>query len=366
MKIAIVHDYLNQYGGAERAVEALHEVFPEAPIYTSIYLPKNLPDTFQKMDIRTSFLQNFPFLNEHFKKYLLFYPKAIESFNLVDYDVILSSSSAFAKGAIGGDTTCHICYCYTPMRFVWDYQNYVEHENFGQIIRLLLPPALHLLKSWDLATIKRVNHFIAISESIRKRIMRIYQRPVEVIYPPVKTAQYHLSEMVEDYFLVVSRLNAYKRIDLVIEAFNRLGLPLRIIGVGSHENYLKQIAKQNISFLGKVAEGELVSLYSKCRALIFPGEEDFGIAPVEAQAAGRPVIAYAGGGALETIIDGVTGIFFHQKSSEALVEAIRRFDRVDFKSARIRENAIRFDEETFKIKIKEFVSKKAKEQKAVS
>lgn len=360
MKIAIVHDYLNQYGGAERVVEVLHEVFPEAPIYTSIYLPHNMPDSFKKMDIRTSFMQKLPFLHKHFKKYLLLYPKAIESFDLNEYDVVLSSSSAFAKGAIKGTETCHICYCYAPMRFVWNYEEYVARENFGKSIRKILPLAIQKLRKWDETTVNRVDYYIAISENIRKRINQWYHREAEVIYPPVNTEIFQPSKEIGNYFLVVSRLNSYKRIDLVIQVFNELKFPLRIIGDGPHRSGLEKMAHQNINFLGKVSDEKLAENYSKCKALIFPSAEDFGIAPLEAQASGRPVIAYAAGGALETVVDGVTGIFFKEQTVESLIEAVKRFEEIKniFNSKRIRENALRFDKEIFKKKIKSFIEEK--------
>lgn len=360
MKIAIVHDYLNQYGGAERVVEVLHETFPEVPIYTTIYLPKNMPDAFKNMDIRTSFMQNLPFLNKHFKKYLMLYPKAIEKLDLSEYNVILSSNSAFAKGIKVNSNTLHICYCYTPMRFVWDYERYVERENFGRVIRIILPFFIKWLRKWDLKTNSSVNYFIAISKNVQRKIKECYNRKAELIYPPVDIGKFKISEKIEDYFLIVSRLNTYKRIDLVIETFNQLKLPLRIIGNGPYRKNLEKLAGPNIEFLGKVNEEVLVEKYSHCQSLIFPGEEDFGIAPVECQASGRPVIAYAAGGALETVIEGVTGVFFREQTAEFLIEAIKKFDKLrnNFNPKKIRENALRFDKEIFKKKIKAFIEEK--------
>lgn len=356
-----MHDYLNQYGGAERVVEVLHEIFPEAPIYTSIYISKNLSKSFRGMDIRVSFMQKLPFLDRHFKKYLLLYPKAMESFNLENYDVVLSSSSAFAKGVKLLKKTCHICYCYTPMRFVWDYENYIARENFGKVIYKVLPLAINKLRKWDLETSRGVNYFIAISENVRKRIKKYYHKEAEVIYPPVEVSKFKVAREVRDYFLVVSRLNSYKRVDLVIEAFNKLGLPLRVVGDGPYRSELeKMVIGKNIKFLRRVPDEKLIEIYSKCRAFIFPGEEDFGIAPVEAQASGRPVIAYAGGGALETIVEGVTGIFFYGQSVTHLINAVKNFVQKEsyFKPDVIRKNALRFDKEIFKQKLKDFVHEK--------
>lgn len=358
MKIAIVHDYLNQYGGAERVIEAFHEVFPDAPIYTSIFLPENLPPVFSRMDIRSSFVQRLPFLSRHFKKYLLLYPIAMERFDLRGYDLILSSSSAFSKGVSVPKGTCHICYCYTPMRFVWDAESYLVQEEFNPFYKVILPLVLWCLRSWDLKTIDRVHHFVGISRHICQKIERLYRRQADLIYPPVDLSRLSLSEKYENYFLVVSRLNAYKRIDLVIDAFNRISLPLVIIGTGPHETKLKRMAKKNITFLGRVSEEMLTRYLSNCRAFIFPGEEDFGIAPVEAMASGRPVIAYERGGALETVTDGLTGIFFKRQTAEDLIDAIHRFEEMAFNPQSIRRHAQQFDKEVFKEKIRSYVNEK--------
>jgi len=358
VKLAIVHDYLNQYGGAERVVEALHEAFPNAPIYTSIYLPKRMPESFQKMDIRTSFMQKLPFLMKHFKKYLMLYPKAFKSFDLSNYDVILSSSSAFAKGINKPSRSLHVCYCYTPMRFAWRYDDYIKGEKFGFITKNILKFFIKRLKEWDIRTNKSVDHFIGISKYISERIKNIYDRESVVIYPPVETMKYNPSAEISDYYLIVSRLNPYKKIEVAIKAFNKLGYPLTIIGGGPYKRHLMSIAGNNIEFTGKLSDNELSENYSKCKALIFPGEEDFGIVPVEAQAAGRPVIAYRSGGAVETVIENETGVFFNEQTEDSIVDAVRKFENMNFNSERIRQNARNFDKEIFKEKIKKYVSDK--------
>jgi len=360
VKIAIIHDYLNQYGGAEKVVEVLHNIFPDAPIYTSIYLPENMPESFKKMDIRTSFMQKLPFLDRHFKKYLLLYPGAIRSFDLSEYDIILSSSSAFAKGVKTASNTLHICYCHTPMRFVWNYQSYIEKEEFGKAVRKILPFFIERLRRWDLKMNSSVHYFIANSKYIQDRIKRCYARESEVIYPPVNINYFKTSQEIKDYFLVISRLNAYKKIDLVIEAFNKLKLPLEIIGDGPYRKSLEELAEPNITFLGKLPDNLLIEKLSRCQAIIFPGEEDFGIVPVEAQACGRPVIAYAAGGAIETVTENVTGIFFKNHTVESLIDAIKRFGKIkdSFSADKIKRNAFRFDEEIFKKQIKLFVEEK--------
>ena len=364
MKIAIVHDYLNQYGGAEKVVEVFHELYPDAPIYTTIFDKNKMPPLFERMDIRTSYMQKFPFLDKHFKKYLLFYPGAIESFDLREYDLIISSSSAFAKGAIKGKDAVNICYCYSPMRFVWDYKHYVEKENFGNLTSKLLPIAIKSLKKWDLKTVGRVDHYVTISGYIQDRVKNFYKKDSEVIYPPVSVASCKISDKTEDYFLIVSRLNAYKNIDIVIEAFNKCRLNLKIVGTGPYGDTLKKMAKgSNIEFTGRLSNDELKETYSKCRAYIFPGKEDFGITPVEAQAFGKPVIAYADGGALETVVDGVTGLFFKHKSPDELLKTIEKFIEIEksFNAENIRQNALRFDTAVFKEKITVFIEKKYKE-----
>lgn len=358
MKIAIVHDYLNQYGGAERVVEVMHELFPDAPIYTSVYLAEEMPASFKKMDIRTSFMQKFPFMKKHFKKYLLFFPKAIESFDFSGYDLILSSSSGWAKAARHGKNTLHLCYCYTPMRWVWSYQSYIERERIPKTAEVILKYCIKYLKKWDLITNARVDQFIAISQLIQQRIKRCYNREAVVIYPPVETQRFKIDEKIEDFFLLVSRLNTYKRVDIVVEAFNRLGLPLVIIGEGPDRSHLESIANTNIKLLGKVSDDIVADHCRKCQAFIFPGEEDFGIAPVEAMASGRPVIAYGAGGALETVKDGLTGVFFKEQTAASLVEAVNKMQKMVFDSAIIRQHALNFDKEVFKREIKEYIEKK--------
>jgi len=363
MKLAIVHDYLNQYGGAERVIEVLHELYPEAPIYTSIYDPQKMPASFKEMNIITSFMQKLPFVKRMFKYYLMFYPKAFESFNLQSYDVILSSSSAFAKGVNGNKKTCHICYCYTPTRFIWDYKNYVKKERFKFFYLKILPFFIKILKKWDLRVIKNVDYFIAISENIKRKIKNYYNRDSVVIYPPVDFSKFKIFNETGDYFLIVSRLNSYKNIDLPVKVFSSLGLKLKIVGSGPYKSELEKIAGPTIEFLGKVSDSRLVELYGKCRALIFPGEEDFGIAPLEAQASGRPVIAYGKGGALETIVEGITGVFFKENNIESMINAVNYFIEIEekFDKNKIRENALKFDKSIFMEEIGTFVEEKYKE-----
>jgi glycosyltransferase involved in cell wall biosynthesis len=357
LKIAIVHDFLNQRGGAERVVAVIHEMFPEAPIFTSIVDWDALWPELVSADIRPSWMQKLPALRKHFKKYLPFYPRAIESFDLREYDLIISSSSAFAKGAIKGRNALHICYCYTPMRYVWDYKNYVEKEDINIILRGILPFFLAGLKKWDLKTSFWPDHYIAISSIVKFRIKKIYGIDAEVIFPPVDVRKYKIGTHADNFYLIVSRLNPYKRIDLAVEAFNIMGLPLKIIGSGPFLEALKRMARPNISFLGRLDDREVADYYAACKALIFPGIEDFGIVPLEANAAGRPVIAFQGGGALDTVVEGLNGLFFRQGTAESLMEAVKSFEngKYDFKPLRIREHALRFDRENFKAKMGKYV-----------
>jgi len=357
MKVAIVHDYLNQMGGGERVVAVLHEIFPDAPIFTSIVDRDVLWPELASADIRPSWMQNLPGLKRHFKKYLPLYPWAIESLHVREYDLLISSSSAFAKGAMKGTNALHVCYCYTPMRFAWDYENYVKREDLNTLTLLILPFAIARLKQWDLKTSCRPDFYIAISSVVRLRIKRIYGVDAEVIFPPVDVRKYEAQEHGQNFYLIVSRLNSYKRIDLAVEAFNILGLPLKIIGSGPFLCTLKHMARPNISFLGRLDDKEVADYYASCKALIFPGEEDFGIVSIEANAAGRPVIAFHGGGALDTVVEGLNGLFFLERTAESLVDAVKSFEngKYDFQLERIRAHAFKFDKEVFKEKMKRYI-----------
>lgn len=347
MKVAIVCSWLNQYGGAERVLEVVHQMYPEAPIYTSIFWPQALPSDYRDWDIRPSFLNRLPLIHRHHQWFLPLYAQAFASLDLSEYDVVLSITSAFAHGVRVGPHTLHICYCLTPARFLWDYRTYAAREEFPRLVHWILPPLLEYLRRWDRQAAQRVDHFVAISEAVRKRIQKCYQREADVIYPPVNAQQYQVSEAHGEYFLIISRLVPYKRIDLAVKAFTQLGLPLWIGGDGRDRRALERMAGPNIRFLGRLGDEEVKRYIADCRAFIFPGEEDFGIAPLEAQACGRPVIAYAGGGALETVIEGQTGLLFHEATPESLTEAVLRFRESRFDPLAIREHALRFDRAVF-------------------
>jgi glycosyltransferase involved in cell wall biosynthesis len=361
MNVAIVHDYLNQYGGAERVLEVLHELYPFAPVYTSVYDRDAMPAAYQEWDIRTSFMQRLPFVTRRHQAYFFLYPSAFERLDLSEYDLVLSSSSAWAKGVITGPDTLHICYCHAPARFVWNTREYLRGENVGALGRFIVPFALGYVRLWDELSAARVDDYIANSQETARRIAKFYRRPSVVINPPVDLSGFRPvpPDEVEDYFLVVARLVPYKRLDAVIEAFNMLGLPLRVVGKGRQRAQLEAQAKDNIRFLGAVSQEELRGLYARCRALVWAEAADFGITPVEAQAAGRPVIAYAAGGALETIIPGETGVFFDQQTPEAIAAAVRAFDPRRFDSARIRRHAEQYDVQVFKRRMNDFVYARA-------
>ncbi len=348
MRVAIVHDYLNQRGGAEWVVAVLHEMFPEAPIFTSIVDRDTLWPGLQSADIRPSWMQRLPGLRGHFKKYLLLYPVVFENVDLSGYDLVISSSSAFAKAVRSRPGAFHLCYCHTPARFIWDYQRYVERERFGRPARALLPMAIRLLRAWDLRTADRPRAYVANSRLVAARIRQFYGREAEVVPPPVDLKRFQPLEERGDFYLVVSRLNSYKRIHLAIEAFNSLRLPLIVVGDGPHRAVLERLAGPTIRFTGYLRDEEISQLYGRCQALIFPGEEDFGLTVLEANACGRPVIAYRGGGALETVIPDITGMFFDEPSGAALADGVLQARERRWDSWRIREHAEGYGIERFK------------------
>lgn len=358
MKVAIIHDWLNQYGGAEQVLSALHEIYPRAPIYTSIHWPEEMPKEWQGWDIRPSWLNRLPFVNQHHQPFLPFYPWAFESFDLSGYDLIISNKSAFCHGVKTPPEALHICYCLTPTRFLWNYEEYVVRERIPWSMRAFLPLLIGRLRLWDRAAADRVDHFVAISQEVQERIKRFYKRDSTVIYPPVDTERFRAASTTEDYFLIVSRLIPYKRIDIAIQAFNDLDLPLLIIGEGRDEKRLKAMAGPKIEFLGRLPDGQLTHHLSRCRALIFPGHEDFGLVPLEAMACGRPVIAYAGGGALETVVEGETGLLFRQQSAEALARTVKGFDEQRFDPLAIRAHAANYDRQRFKTQLKAFIEER--------
>ncbi|MFB5189216.1 glycosyltransferase [Alicyclobacillus fastidiosus] len=360
MKIAIVHDYLNQRGGAERVVGVLHEMFPQAPIYTLFVDRRKLWPSLEGATFIPSFLQRYRLVIKHFKLFFWLYPLAIRTIRLAHYDVVLTSSSAYAKGVriVGSEDRrpVHICYCHTPMRFAWDFDGYIANETKNQVLvslaRLLVP----MLKLWDVWSARKVDYFIANSTAVQERIARYYGRECGVIHPPVEARQSTVLPVdTRDYFLVVSRLVSYKRIDLAVEACTRLGKPLIVIGQGPDRQRLESLAGPTVTFLGWRSDEEVEQYLVACNAFIFPGEEDFGIAPVEANMLGKPVVAYQSGGALDTVSDGVNGVFFAEQTTESLVRAIERAQTIQWDPERIQNAAEKFSRRVFEDKIRRAV-----------
>lgn len=353
-KVAIVHDWLTSFGGAERCLIQLHALFPTAPIYTLVHDKRNTPPELQDAHIITSHLQKLPGAVTDYQKFLAAMPYAVEQFDLRGFDLVISSSHAVAKGVLTNFNQQHLCYCYTPMRYIWDlYQTYLEQSRLSALMERAYRATAHYLRQWDYASAQRVGKFIAISETVRKRIKHTYGREAPVVYPPVDTDFFAPNPAgVQDYFLVVSRFVPYKRVDLVIEVFNHRDEPLLIVGDGPLGPRLRKQAGRNIEFLVQVTDADLLKLYQNCRGLVFPTEEDFGLTPVECMASGRPVIALGYGGAAETVVDGATGVHFREQSALALDEAIDRFNRMDIAPEACRARAQQFDQRVFQAKIR--------------
>lgn len=347
MKVAIVHDYLNQLGGAERVVAELHRIFPQAPIYTTILDRSSLWPALHDADIRTSWMQRLPGVGRHFKAYLPFFARAIESFDLDEFDLVISSSSAFAKGAMTRKGATHVCYCHTPMRFGWDYQRYMDRAGHPAIVRAVLPPLIRRLQEWDRRTAGRPDWYVANSSTTADRIRRIYGRPSTIIPPPVDVARFTPDPVDEDYYLVVSRLNGYKRVDLAVKAFSGFGRALVVVGDGPVRRALESLADRNVRFVGRLSDDEVAKVYARCRALILPGEEDFGITPLEANASGRPVVAFKSGGALDTVTDGETGVFFTDQTVDGLRSAVLECERAPWPKEKLRAHAEGFAPDVF-------------------
>jgi len=365
MKVALIHDWLTGMRGGERCLEVFCEIFPQAQLYTLLHIPGSVSPLIEKMAIKTSFIQNLPFSKKGYRKYLPLFPMAIERFNLKGYDLILSCSHCVAKGIIPPPDALHISYMLTPMRYAWDMYG----EYFGENKKKIIPFFIHYLRMWDVTSSQRVDNFLCISNHVANRITKYYRREAEVIHPPVDTNRFKIQGEKEDFFLIVASFAPYKKVGLAVTAFGQLGYPLKIIGSGPEEKRLKSMAPSNAEFLGWQPDEVVANCYSRCRALIFPGEEDFGIVPLEAMASGRPVIAYGKGGALETIVPysqknkrgkTPTGIFFYEQTVSSLVEAVKQFNKIEkaFNPSAIRKYAQQWDRKIFKKKIKKSIFEK--------
>ncbi|NMO95715.1 glycosyltransferase [Paenibacillus lemnae] len=348
LKVAIVHDYLNQMGGAERVVAVFHKMFPDAPIYTTIADYSKLLPELQDADIRTTWMQNIPGILSRFKLFFWLYPFAVRSMKLKGYDLILSSSSAYAKGARKDRGSLHACYCHTPMRFAWNFEGYMEGMQVPKAVKKAAKWLTYPLQAWDRRNSKAVDRLIANSTTIKDRIRDCYGVHAPVIFPPVDIDRFEISDReAEDYFLVVSRLVSYKKIDLAVKACTRTGQRLLIVGDGPDRQRLESMAGETVTFLGRESDEQVVTRMQHCKALIFPGIEDFGITPLEVNACGRPIIAYREGGALDTVAAGKTGLFFEEQSVHSLISAIKRFEDHTWDQAVIRRHAEAFSEQVF-------------------
>ncbi len=357
MKVAIVHYWLVKMRGGENVLEALCELYPDADVYTHVYCPEKISDIINSHKVTTSFIQKLPFSARLYQSYLPLMPWALSRLDLSDYDLIISCESGPAKGVSVSTEAKHICYCHTPMRYVWDmYEEY--RSNAGLLARMTMPLLIRWLRRWDKATSDGVDQFVANSRFVQGRIKNIYGRESKVIYPPVAIEQFHVSRVIEDYYLYAGELTHYKQPQLAVEAFNQSGRKLLIIGEGATEKKLKLLAKPNIKFLGRQPLKQLKICFSQCKALIFPGIEDFGIIPVEVMASGRPVIAFRCGGALETVVEFETGLFFDEQTADSLNNTLDQFEKgeVMFNPAVIRGYAKKFSKECFISEMKAYIN----------
>lgn len=364
VKVALVHDWLTGQRGGEKVLEVFAEIFPSAPIYTLLHFPGSQIKDIEARKIHTSFIQRLPFLRKRYRSYLPLFPLAVELFNLQEYDLVISSSHCVAKGAIVRPDALHISYIHSPMRYAWNqYFSYFPPGKLGIISRLFIPPFVHYLRMWDTVSSQRSDWVMANSRTVAQRIQKYYARQAEVFHPPVDTDFFNPGTSKDDYYLIVSALVPYKRIDLAIEAFNRLGWPLKIVGQGPDFRQLKKRAHANIQFLGSLNAQDLLQAYQGAKALLIPGEEDFGINSLESQSCGVPVIAYGKGGATETVIPEETGLLFEELTVESLLGTLDKFQGFTFNKKTIRANALKFSRSIFKEKTSEFFRSKWSEHK---
>jgi glycosyltransferase involved in cell wall biosynthesis len=355
MKIAVVHDYFTQLGGAEKVAEQLYRMVPNPSLYATVAFPDCMPAGLKQANVLTSWMQNLPKIEKYYRLYFLLYPLGVGALDLSEYDLVLSSSSGYAKGVQTNRDAVHVCYCHTPMRWAWSFQNYAGRESFGFGERALLPMLIRGLRLWDEGASRQPDHFVANSRVVAERIRRAYDRSAEVIHPPIDIDRFHAVDEQEDYYVVLARLISYKRIDLAVRACSERDKKLVVIGAGPDRENLQSMAGPSVTFLGRASDAQVEYVVSRCRALLFPGEEDFGMAPLEVAAAGRPTIAYRAGGALETIIENVTGLFFDQQTPEHLGDALERFERQEWSSEALRRHSESFSVEVFQDRFRAFL-----------
>ncbi len=354
-KIALVHDNFVQMGGAEKVAQALHRLFPKADLHSTLAAQDRLPEDLRYATIKTTWMQQLPALHRYYRHYFMLYPFAIESLNLLNYDLIVTNCFGYAKGVKKRPDAVHVCYCHSPMRWIWRYEDYVARESFGGFKKSILPVMLAGLKQWELRASRRPDYFIAKSKTVAQRIMDAYHREAVVIPPPIDVDGFKVSDDYQDYYLVISRLVAYKRIDLAIEACNKLKRKLVIIGDGPDRKRLERIAGPSVMILGIQPDEVVKKFMSHCCALLYPGDDEFGMIPLEVNAAGRPVIAYRGGGAIETVIEGETGLFFDLPGKYSLADTIRRFERHSWSQSTLRSHAEKFDYKVFASRFVDFL-----------
>jgi glycosyltransferase involved in cell wall biosynthesis len=357
MKIAVVHDYFTQLGGAERLVGEIYRMLPDPTLFATVAFANCIPNQLTDVKVHTSWLQKLPSIEKYYRLYFLLYPFGVRALNLSEYDLVVSSSSGYAKGVQVGRNAVHVCYCHTPMRWVWSFDKYSQRESFALSQRAVLATLLRGLKAWDEEASRQPDHFIANSRVVAERIQRAYGRSAEIIHPPIQVDRFRPSAEREDFYLVVSRLVSYKRIDIAVRACSERGKKLIVAGEGPDRKALEMIAGPSVRFLGRVSDAEVEYLGSRCQALLFPGEEDFGMAPLEIAAAGRPTIAYRAGGALETIVEDSTGVFFDDQTPEALGDAIERFERQSWSPSVLRRHAEGFSVAVFQDRFRSFLSR---------
>lgn len=358
MKVALVHDWLVSMRGGERVLEVLCELFPDAPIYTLFHTPGSTSETIESHPIISSSLQKLPKVKNYYRYTYPLMPMAIEAFDFSGFDVVVSTSHRIAKGVITPTNTCHISYIHSPMRDAWEFTNeYFGKSQMSWWKRLVIPPQLTFLRAWDVLSTPRVDALIANSHNVQKRIFKTYRRDSAVVYPPVEVSRYQPSDIKDDYYFMVGSFEPNKRVHLAIEAFTQLGYPLKIVsGSGRGHEALLEKAGANVEFLGWQDDATVAELFAKAKAFIFPGIDDFGITPVEAQASGTPVVAFGQGGALETVIDGETGILFYEPTATALAEAVKKVDTIDWQTDVLVEHAKRFSRESFAKQMETFIT----------
>jgi glycosyltransferase involved in cell wall biosynthesis len=355
-KIAIFQDYLAQMGGAERVTEVFLQILPEAQLHTTFAVPERISSYLRDAQPKTTWMQVLPAKAKLYRHYFLLYPFAVETAQLNDYDLILSSCCGYAKGVKRRQDAVHVCYCHNPMRWVWRFSDYMKRESFNAATKTALNLMVKGLKRWEARAATRPDYFIANSHNVAQRLKSAFGIEAMVIEPPIITSRFTLSSQVDEYYLVLARLVPYKRIDIAVKACSNTGRRLVVIGDGPDRARLESLAGPTVEFLGRQPDAVVNRYASRCRALIFPGEEDFGMTPLEINAAGRPVVAYGAGGATETVVENVNGILFPTQSTESLIQALEKCESQSWNSAAIRRRAQRYDINVFQERLLNFLS----------